>query len=281
VLGLVQGLTEFLPISSSGHLILIPWLFNWETPGLAFDASLHLGTLLAVFVYFRNEIRRMIQAIPLALRSAPALLRGETIDHPLAFDARLGLLIVVGSIPGGLVGLLANSTLERFFHSDTHQDRAILVIATLLAVFAIVLFWAERVSRRSRTLPEISLSDALVIGLAQAMALLPGTSRSGVTLTAGLLRGFHRADAARFSFLLGLPLVLLAGLMGLKDLFEAGTSEIGTGALIAGMTASAVSGMLAIWGLLRLLQLLPTTMFTVYRIVAAAGIVLLIATGAR
>lgn len=281
VLGLVQGLTEFLPISSSGHLILVPWLFDWETTGLAFDAALHLGTLLAVFVYFRTDILRMILAIPLALRSGPSLLRGEEIDHPLAFDARLGLLIVAGSIPGGVVGLLANSALDDFFHAETRQDRAVLVIAALLAVFAVILYWAERVSRRTRTLRQIGLKDAVVIGLAQAVALTPGASRSGVTLSAGLFRGFQRADAARFSFLLGLPLIMAAGLVGLKDLVDAGVSEIGAGPLIAGVAASAVSGLVAIWGLLRLLQRLPTTIFTVYRLVAAAAIVILIATGAR
>lgn len=281
VLGLVQGLTEFLPISSSGHLILAPWLFEWETPGLAYDAALHLGTLVAVLVYFRTDILRMIRAIPLALRAGPALLRGEEVDSPKAFDARLGLLIVVGSIPGGVVGLLANSALDDFFHSENGQDRAVLVIAALLAVFALVLFWAERVSRRTRTLRDIGLLDAIVIGLAQAIALSPGASRSGVTLSAGLFRGFQRADAARFSFLLGLPLILAAGLVGLRDLVDAGVSEIGAAPLIAGVAASAVSGLIAIWGLLRLLQAVPTTIFTVYRLVAAAFVVILVATGVR
>jgi undecaprenyl-diphosphatase len=281
VLGLVQGLTEFLPISSSGHLILVPWLFNWETPGLAFDASLHLGTLLAVFVYFRREIWRMIRAIPLALRSAPALLRGENVDHPLALDARIGLLIVIGSIPGGVAGLLAGSEIDEFFHSETHQDRAVVVIAILLAVFGVVLYWAERTSRRTRAMPGIRLTDAIAIGVVQAIALLPGVSRSGVTLTAGLMLGFRRADAARFSFLLGLPLVLIAGLSGLKDLLDSGTDEIGMTALVGGMTASAISGMLAIWGLLRLLQVMPTTMFTIYRLALAALVITLVATGVR
>jgi undecaprenyl-diphosphatase len=262
-------------------LILVPWLFGWETPGLAFDASLHLGTLLAVFVYFRREIWRMIRAIPLALRSSPALLRGEDVDHPLTFEARLGLLIVVGSIPGGVLGLLANSAIDHFFHSDSHQDRAVVVIAILLALFAIALYWAERSSRRSRAMSQIALRDAVAIGVAQALALFPGTSRSGVTLTAGLMRGFQRADAARFSFLLGLPLVLIAGLTGLKDLIDSGVDEIGTAALVGGMAASAISGLLAIWGLLRLLQIMPTTLFTIYRIVAALFVVILVATGVR
>ena len=281
VLGLVQGLTEFLPISSSGHLILVPWLFEWDEPGLAFDAALHLGTLVAVFVYFRIDIWRMIRAIPLIFRSAPALLRGDALDHPLAFDARLGLLILIGSLPGGIIGVLANSAIDDFFHSENRQDRAVLVIAALLAVFALVLYWVERVSKRTRTLRQIGFADAAVIGIAQAIALAPGASRSGVTLTAGMMRGFQRADAARFSFLLGLPLVTAAGLIGLKDLVDAGVSEIGAVPLVAGVVTSAVSGLAAIWGLLRLLQALPTTMFTVYRLVAATFIVVLIATGVR
>lgn len=281
VLGLVQGLTEFLPISSSGHLILVPWLFNWDTQELAFDAALHLGTLLAVVVYFRADLLRMARSIPLASRNAPALLRGEAVDHPLAVDARLALLIVIGSIPGGVIGLLAGGAIDDFFHSESHQDRAVLVIAAFLAVFALVLYWAERVSSRTRTLRQIGLTDALVIGVAQAIALSPGASRSGVTLTAGMLRGLQRADAARFSFLLGLPLITGAGLLGLKDLLETGVSEIGVAPLLAGLTASALSGLAAIWGLLHLLQRLPTTMFTVYRLIAAAFVVILVATGVR
>jgi undecaprenyl-diphosphatase len=130
-------------------------------------------------------------------------------------------------------------------------------------------------------MPGIRLTDAIAIGVVQAIALLPGTSRSGVTLTAGLMLGFRRADAARFSFLLGLPLVLIAGLSGLKDLLDAGVDEIGAAALVGGMTASAISGLLAIWGLLRLLQVMPTTMFTIYRLAAAALVITLVATGVR
>jgi undecaprenyl-diphosphatase len=281
ILGLVQGLTEFLPISSSGHLAIVPWLFDWDTPGLAFDAALHFGTLLAVVIYFRAELIRMIRAIPLALRNLAPLLRGEAINDPLAPDARLGLLIVIGSIPGGILGLAANSAIDRFFHSESHQDRAMIVIAILLAAFGLLLWVAERVSRRDRPLSDLRLSDTVIIGIAQAIALFPGTSRSGVTMTAGMFRDLRRADAARFSFLLGLPLILAASLTGLKDLSDTGASGVGYTQIIVGIVVSAISGLAAIWGLLRFLQHAPTTIFTIYRVLAAIGIMLLIATGVR
>jgi undecaprenyl-diphosphatase len=280
VLGLVQGLTEFLPISSSGHLAIVPWLFNWDTPGLAFDASLHLGTLVAVIVYFRTDLWRMIRAIPVASRNWRPLLAGKQLDHPQATDARLGILITIGCIPGGVAGILGGDRIDAFFHNDEHQDRAMIVIAILLAAFALVLLFAERVSQRNRSLSELNLTDALVIGAAQAIALLPGTSRSGVTLTAGLFRNINRADAARFSFLLGLPLILGAGLTGLSDLIS-NPESVGLGPIVVGMVTAGVSGLMAISGLIRFLQRAPTTVFTVYRLVAAAGIILLIATGVR
>lgn len=280
VLGLVQGLTEFLPISSSGHLIIVPWLLNWDTPGIAFDASLHLGTLVAVVGYFRRDLARMIRAIPYALGNLGSLVRGADDPHPQAADARLGLLIAIGCIPGGAIGLLGGDVIDAFFHSESHTDRAMVVLALLLALFAAFLVVAERVSRRDRRMSDLRLADTLVIGIAQAIALLPGTSRSGVTLTAGLLRNMNRADAARFSFLLGLPLVLGAGLSGLSDLLGS-ADEIGYGPILIGMATAALSGLAAISGLLRLLQRMPTTMFTTYRFVAAAAILVLVATGVR
>jgi undecaprenyl-diphosphatase len=281
ILGLVQGLTEFLPVSSSGHLLIVPWLFNWEQPPLAFDAALHFGTLVAVVVYFRVELLRMLRAIPLALRNLGPLLRGDAIDHPLGPDARLGLLIVIGCIPGGIAGVIGNDAIDRFFHSEAHQDRAMLVVAFFLATFGILLWVAERVSKRSRPLSNLKMADTIVIGLAQAIALMPGVSRSGVTLTAGLFRDLRRPDGARYSFLLGLPLILAASLTGIKDLTDSGSGEIGTTQIVIGISVSAVSGLAAIWGLLRLLQHAPTTMFTIYRLGLAALIVILIATGVR
>jgi undecaprenyl-diphosphatase len=156
-----------------------------------------------------------------------------------------------------------------------------IVIAILLAAFGLLLWVAERVSRRDRPLADLRLSDAIVIGIAQAIALFPGTSRSGVTMTAGMFRDLRRADAARFSFLLGLPLILAASLTGLKDLADSGASGVGATQIFVGIVVSAISGLVAIWGLLKLLQHAPTTIFTVYRVLAAIGILLLIATGVR
>jgi undecaprenyl-diphosphatase len=154
-------------------------------------------------------------------------------------------------------------------------------VAFFLATFGILLWVAERVSKRSRPLSNLKMADTIVIGLAQAIALMPGVSRSGVTLTAGLFRDLRRPDGARYSFLLGLPLILAASLTGIKDLTDSGSGEIGTTQIVIGITVSAVSGLAAIWGLLRLLQHAPTTMFTIYRLGLAALIVILIATGVR
>lgn len=281
ILGITQGLTEFLPISSSGHLIIVPWLFGWETPGLAFDAALHLGTLVAVFTYFRLEIIAMVKAIPIVLRQRTALLKTGGDEDEQTFFARLGLLIVIGSIPGGVIGLLAQDRLDAFFHSDTNENRAIVIIAVFLALFGILLWLADRYGREIRPLKSIRVPDAITIGAAQAVALMPGVSRSGVTLTAGLFRGFTRADAARFSFLLGIPLVSVAGLKGLTDLIQADPSGAEMGRILAGMAASAISGFAAISFLLRYLQTSSTTIFVIYRLVAAAVLIGLVASGFR
>jgi undecaprenyl-diphosphatase len=282
ILGLTQGLTEFLPISSSGHLIIVPWLFGWEPASLAFDAALHLGTLLAVFAYFWRDLLRMLQSVPTILHERTALLKSadanEDDDH---FYARLGLLLIIGSIPGGVAGLLFESKIDDLFHSDTHQGRAIVVIAILLAAFAILLWFADKTSKQSRTLRAVRLPDAVTIGIAQALALMPGTSRSGVTLTAGLFRNFTRADAARFSFLLGIPLISAAGLKGVADLIQSDPSSAELGRIAAGMATSAISGFIAIRFLLRYLQTSSTGVFVVYRIVASIVLIVLVLSGFR
>ena len=230
VLGLTQGLTEFLPISSSGHLIIVPWLFGWESPGVAFDAALHLGTLLAVFTYFWHDLLEMVKAVPTILSKRTALLRAGAPDEDNdTFYARLGLLLIIGSLPGAIAGLAFESKIDDLFHPETNEDRAIVAIAILMAVFGVVLWLADRYGRENRTLRSVRLPDTVVVGIAQALALMPGTSRSGVTLTTGLFRGFTRADAARFSFLLGIPFIAGAGLKGVADLLQADPSgaEIG------------------------------------------------------
>jgi undecaprenyl-diphosphatase len=282
VLGIVQGLTEFLPISSSAHLIIVPWLFDWEEPGLAFDAALHLGTLAAVIAYFWRDLLGMLLAVPDALQKRQALFRAE----PGMLDerdrsARLAWLIVIGCIPGGIVGLLLQDRIDEFFHGGDHTDLAIALIALMLIVFGLLLGAADRFAKHRRAIGELGVKDALIIGCAQALALFPGVSRSGATLTAGLFREIKRADAARFSFLLGTPLVLLAGGKGLYDLVTDGAGGIGNAQLIAGVVASAISGFAAISFLLRFLQRSSTMVFVVYRVVVGIGILLVLASGLR
>ena len=277
VLGIVQGLTEFLPISSSGHLIIFPWLFGWETGGLAFDASLHLGTLVAVLIYFWRELRNMIVVIPYALSKPLPILKGQTGDGERDTWARLGLLIVVASIPGAIVGLLFESRVDEFFHTDDTADRAIAMIATMLILLGLVLLLAERIGSRTRDIPGMSWVDAVVIGLGQAMAaLLPGTSRSGATITAGLFRGLKRGEAARFSFLAGIPLILGAGLKSLVDAVGEGMSSAEAINYLAGGVAAGIVGFITVWGLLQFLQRQSTMVFVVYRVIFGLFLFLLL-----
>lgn len=282
VLGIVQGLTEFLPISSSGHLILVPWLFNWEEPGLAFDAALHLGTLVAVFAYFWRELLNMLLAVPDALRQPGALLRSEPDgnDPERTKSARLVWLLVIGSIPGGIAGLLLQNKIDDFFHGAAHRDRSIVLISITLILFALLLWYADRTARHRRGIDQLTVSDAIAIGLAQMLALFPGVSRSGSTLTAGLWRELKRADAARFSFLLGAPLIAAASLTGLKDLLDS-SGDIGSSAIVAGILASAISGFAAIWVLLKVLQRSNTYVFVAYRVVAGLAFIAIVLTGWR
>lgn len=267
ILGIVQGLTEFLPISSSGHLIIFPWLFDWETGGLAFDASLHLGTLTAVLVYFRHELMNLVKVIPYALSKPMPILKGETGEGERDTWARLGLLIVIMSIPGGIVGLLFNDKVEEFFHTADNSSRAIAVIATMLIVVAIAMLIGERIGAQKKTLKNVGVMDAVIIGLGQALAaLLPGTSRSGATITAGLFRGLTRAEAARFSFLGGVPLIAAAGLMSFVDALREGMSGSELANFIAGGIAAGVVGFMAVSGLIRFLQSQSTLVFVIYRI---------------
>ncbi|MGH2602946.1 MAG: undecaprenyl-diphosphatase UppP [Dehalococcoidia bacterium] len=278
VLGVVQGLTEFLPISSSAHLILVPWLFGWEQPGLAFDASLHLGTLVAVIVYFWRELVAMAAALPRALRSPLAVIRGDAEDDG---DARLALLIALGTVPGAVIGLLGAGAIEDFFHGDDHETLAMALIAVLLMALGLALAVAERVAEHTRPLAQLTIRDVAIVGLAQAFALLPGVSRSGATITAGLFRGFRRADAARFSFLLGIPLVAGAGAKGFLDVIQSGLDGSDGVAFVAGMLASALSGFAAISFLLRYLQRSNTFVFVVYRLGLGLFILGLLATGLK
>lgn len=267
ILGIVQGLTEFLPISSSGHLIIFPWLLNWESGGLAFDASLHLGTLTAVLVYFWRDLWQMIRVIPYALGQPLQVLKGASGETERDNYARLGLLIVIASIPGAIVGLLFESQIEEFFHTEDNSSRAIAAIATMLIVVGIAMLVAERVGLQNRTIRGMKWLDALWIGIGQALAaLLPGTSRSGATLTAGLFRNLKRGEAARFSFMAGIPLIFGAGMMSLVDAIQEGMSSSEAANFIGGGLAAALVGFVTIWGLLQFLQRQSTMVFVVYRV---------------
>lgn len=268
VLGIVQGLTEFLPISSSGHLIIFPWLLEWEAGGLAFDASLHLGTLAAVLVYFRTELMNLIRVIPYALSKPMPILKGESGQEDRDTWARLGLLIVIMSIPGGIVGLLLSDRIDDFFHTNENSSRAIAVIATMLILVGIAMLIGERLGKQKKSLRQIGVLDAMIIGLGQALAaLLPGTSRSGATITAGLFRGLTRSEAARFSFLGGVPLIAAAGLLSFVDALQEGMSGAELANFIAGGVAAGLVGFMAVSGLIKFLQSQSTLVFVIYRII--------------
>lgn len=278
VLGIVQGLTEFLPISSSAHLIIFPWLLDWETSSLSFDAALHLGTLAAVIIYFRAEILRMLSAIPLAI-TRPTYLLSTPADElsEREQDGKLGWLLVIATIPGLIAGLLLESKIDEYFHTDDNSRKAIAMIATMMIVVGLVLALAERVAKHVRPLTRIGWVDALVIGCAQALAVIPGTSRSGATLTAGLFRGIKRADAARFSFLAGMPLILGAGLKGVLDAADKGMTQHEAVLFIVGALTAAIVGFVTIWGLLKFLQRQNTMVFVVYRVAFGLFLFLMLA----
>ncbi|MGN6030172.1 MAG: undecaprenyl-diphosphatase UppP [Thermomicrobiales bacterium] len=278
VLGIVQGLTEFLPISSSAHLIIFPWLFEWPTSSLSFDAALHLGTLVAVIIYFRAEIIRMIAAIPLAI-SRPAYLLTTPGDelNEREQDGKLGWLLVIATIPGLIAGALLESKIDEYFHTDDNSRKAIAMIATMMIVVGLILGLAERVAKHVRPLTSIGWVDALIIGCAQALAVIPGTSRSGATLTAGLFRGIKRADAARFSFLAGMPLILGAGVKAILDAADKGMTQHEVVLFLVGAVTAGIVGFATIWGLLKFLQRQDTMVFVIYRVIFGLFLFLMLA----
>lgn len=258
VRGVVQGITEFLPISSSAHLILIPWFLGWQDLGLAFDAALHFGTLVSLVVFFRAEWTRLARS---ALRVAVS---GRAEDG----DERMAVYIVLATLPGGVAGLLGGDFVE-------NQLRSPVVPGVTLILLALVLLLAERVGRREKEFGRITLADALLIGFAQALALVPGVSRSGVTITAALFRGIRREPAARFSFLLSTPIIAGAAGTKLLDLVGGGADPARLGMLAAGVGTSAIVGYLSIRFMLRYLATNTTYVFVWYRVLL--GIVVLLA----
>lgn len=262
VLGLVQGITEFLPISSTAHLRITPELFGWQDPGAAFDAIIQLGTVAAVLVYFRRDIVQLLRAWVDGLQRRDPF--GTT-------ESRLAWYVLVGTLPVVVLGFL-------FKHAIETSLRSLYVVAGSMIVLALVLATAEWTARHSRRLEDMTWKDGWIIGLWQALALVPGSSRSGTTLTGGLWRGLRREDAARYSFLLSIPATTAAGLFELRHLRHASTPFTGTELAVAAAVAFA-SGMLAIGGLLRYLRTRTTLVFVVYRLVLGALLLSLLHTG--
>jgi undecaprenyl-diphosphatase len=270
ILGIVQGLTEFLPISSSGHLIIVPWLFNWhfllENPGLnkTFDVALHLGTFVAVVVYFWREIGRLLAAW------ARSMSRRSLADP----EAKLAWLLIVSTIPAAIIGV----ALESFIEDKLGKPW---IIAVMMIVFAGVMYLIDHIARLDRDLESLSWLDAVLIGIAQAFALCPGVSRSGITMMTGLLMRLDRESAARYSFLMSIPVIggaaAYKALEVAKDGLPAGTAT----PFAVGILSAAVSGFAAIWFTLAYLKRHTFSIFVVYRIVVGVAILILIVTGVR
>ena len=256
ILGIVQGLTEFLPVSSSAHLALIPWVFGWRDPGLAFDVALHFGTLVAVLWFFRAEWVRLT-------RSAFAILTTRRLDTP---EKRRVVHLIIATIPGGIAGLLLEHYAESYF-------RAPALIATVLIVLGVILWLVDKGAPQARTMDEMTWGQALALGIAQCFALIPGVSRSGSTITGGRALRFDRESAAVFSFLMSMPITAGAALHEVpKALRQSGLSP----ELIVGVLAAALSGWLAIAVLLRYVTRHSYGIFAAYRVVLGVAVLILV-----
>jgi len=256
VLGMVQGLSEFFPISSSAHLVLVPWFFRWQDPGLAFDVALHLGTLMAVLIYFQRDLRLLIQGF------WGSLFR-STRDFQNNLHQRMVWLLVIASVPGAIIGKLFEEQAENAFRNP-------MLIAITVSCFALILWVADQFGRKPKRLDGIRWWEALLIGCSQALAIIPGVSRSGSTIAAGLGLGFQREDAARFSFLMSIPIIFGAGLVKIRHL----SGDVGLAELAVGFFASAVFGFLSIRYLLRYVAKHDFKIFVWYRIAFAVVILI-------
>ncbi len=250
ILAIVQGLTEFLPVSSSGHLVLVPYLFAWADQGLAFDVAVHFGSLAAVCIYFRKDI--------VSLLTGGMQILGGKVESP---ESRLALAIAIGTVPAALAGLLLASWIEANL-----RDPGVIVFT--LSGFGILMAIADRIGRRERTLSGFGVRDAIIIGFAQALALVPGTSRSGVTITAARFLGFKRQDAARFSFLLSAPVILLAAVYKLISLIL-GDTAVAWGQLSLGAFIACVVAYLSIEFFMRFVTRIGLAPFAIYRLILA------------
>lgn len=297
ILALLQGITEFLPISSSAHLILPKELLGWPDQGLAFDVAVHVGTLLAVLTYFRNDVYKLIQGWFHSFLQWPwgnhadieTIIETTTANNTQGNDAfksssisvpptllkerfyygRLAWLMIIATIPAGLFGLFLGDFIEE-------NLRSITVIATTTIIFGLLLAYADKRVEHKRTLFTMSVGFALFIGVAQALALIPGTSRSGITITAALLLGFSREDSARFSFLLSIPVIVLSG--GFKGLDLAQTAQVDWFAMVLGVLISAASAYLCIYCFLSFINRLGMMPFVYYRLILGGILVAILLT---
>jgi undecaprenyl-diphosphatase len=265
ILGIVQGATEFIPISSSAHLVIVPWLLGWTDPALRslpFDVALHLGTLAAVLTYFAKDWVRLIRGF------FQSVIERRIGGDP---DRRLAWLLLLGTIPGAIAGFLFEGAIDDLFHAPgvPISPAAMLVMAIIIAVFGAILLLADRLARHAQGMEKLSVTQTILIGLSQACAIFPGVSRSGSTIAAGLAIGLKRDDAARFSFLLSAPIIAGAGVKSVWDIIsDAGTGALSNTGLIlfpAGFLAAAVSGYLCIRFLLNYLQKHNIDVFVFYR----------------
>lgn len=265
ILGIVQGITELLPISSTAHLRVVPGLLGWKDPGTAFSAAMQLASLGAVIAYFWQDIKEL----------TGGTLRAIANKNYQSESFRLTLGLLLGTVPLIIAGLL----IKPILNACNSPLRSLTVVGSASIVMSLLLAWAEKQGRHNRNFNQLTLQDGIWVGIAQAFALIPGVSRSGSTLTAGIFRKMERETAARFSFLLGLPAVLLAGAVELHALFKAGLSANGWLILLIGLTSASISAFLAIYGLLRYLEKRSTWIFVWYRL--ALGVFLLIGVGTR
>jgi len=267
VLGLVQGLTEFLPISSTGHILYVPALAGWPDPGAAFSAVIQLGTMAAVLVYFRADLWRM----------ALAFLKSFTGDRPLwkseDSDGRIGWYIVLGTIPIAIVGIVFKDQIE-------NNVRTLSLVAIVMILFSFVLMAADLKGAQDRDVKELTLKDGIIIGLFQALALIPGVSRSGSTISGGLFLGLNRESATRYSFLLSVPAVVLSGLFELRHIGDSTGASVGIGPTAIATVLAFISGYFAIAFLLRFVRTHNFSVFVVYRVAVGVLMLVLLATGA-
>lgn len=259
ILGIIQGLTEFIPVSSSGHLIAVPALLGWDYQGKSFDAAVHLGTLAALLIYYRRDWVRIISGfLTHIIKKTPYRKEDEA-------GGRLLVPLLIACIPAAVVGVLWEDYIEETLSQWQF-------VAGALVVFGLLMYIADRTSKRNRDISQMGYKDYLVIGFAQAIALLPGVSRSGITMTAGLFRGMDRGSAARFSFLLSTPVVFGAGVFALRKMLSDGAPS-DVGAFLWGFAGALVAGYAAIHFLITYLQKRSLTVFVVYRICLAATLV--------